>query len=155
MLSISIFLQNQSCLCTELVSNNNINILTYTIFIHDNSSIQIHILNIFYYISGRCARAGRTGTAFSIITTDEFAYVLDLHLFLGKSLSLVKKNNDNGGKECRIGSVPLNLLEEEHCQLLNWHKDQVDLVNTFYRLDITCLCYQILLLCFYCFFLYF
>lgn len=77
---------------------------------------------------GRCARAGRTGTAFSIISADEFAYVLDLHLFLGRSLNLVKKQDGNNEKDCKIGNVPSSLLEEEHCQLLCWHNDQIDLV---------------------------
>ena len=41
-------------------------------------------------VSGRVARAGRTGTAHSLIGPDEVSYVLDLHLFLGRPLKLVE-----------------------------------------------------------------
>ncbi|XP_077249788.1 putative DEAD-box ATP-dependent RNA helicase 29 [Tasmannia lanceolata] len=39
---------------------------------------------IFVHRVGRAARAGRTGTAFSFITSEDMAYLLDLHLFLSK-----------------------------------------------------------------------
>eukprot|EP00249_Psilotum_nudum_P019645 c27355_g1_i1 orf=293-2674(-) len=41
---------------------------------------------LFIHRVGRAARAGRTGTAFSFITSDEMAYFLDLHLFLAKPI---------------------------------------------------------------------
>ena len=34
------------------------------------------------------ARAGRSGTAYSLVSSDEVAYMLDLHLFLGQGLRL-------------------------------------------------------------------
>ena len=40
---------------------------------------------------GRVARAGRSGTAYSLISSDEVPYMLDLHLCLGKSVSLSGK----------------------------------------------------------------
>lgn len=39
---------------------------------------------IFVHRVGRAARAGRTGTAYSFLTTEDMAYLLDLHLFLSK-----------------------------------------------------------------------
>lgn len=33
---------------------------------------------------GRAARAGRPGSALSLLTRDELPYLLDLHLFLGR-----------------------------------------------------------------------
>lgn len=39
-------------------------------------------------VSGRVARAGRSGSAYSLVSSDEVAYMLDLHLFLGQSLRL-------------------------------------------------------------------
>ncbi|CAI8617479.1 unnamed protein product [Vicia faba] len=39
---------------------------------------------IFVHRVGRVARAGRTGTAYSFLTTEDMAYLLDLHLFLSK-----------------------------------------------------------------------
>lgn len=41
---------------------------------------------IFVHRVGRVARAGRTGTAFSFVTTEDMPYLLDLHLFLSKPI---------------------------------------------------------------------
>ncbi|KAJ3677498.1 hypothetical protein LUZ60_003222 [Juncus effusus] len=41
---------------------------------------------IFIHRVGRVARAGRTGTAYSFVTSDDFPYLLDLHLFLSKPI---------------------------------------------------------------------
>ncbi|GLT45837.1 hypothetical protein SLA2020_196400 [Shorea laevis] len=41
---------------------------------------------IFVHRVGRAARAGRTGTAFSFVTSEDMAYLLDLHLFLSKPI---------------------------------------------------------------------
>lgn len=41
---------------------------------------------IFVHRVGRAARAGRTGTAYSFVTTEDFPYLLDLHLFLSKPI---------------------------------------------------------------------
>ncbi|KAE8076573.1 hypothetical protein FH972_015213 [Carpinus fangiana] len=41
---------------------------------------------IFIHRVGRAARAGRIGTAFSFVTSEDMAYLLDLHLFLSKPI---------------------------------------------------------------------
>ncbi|KAG5053580.1 hypothetical protein JHK85_006090 [Glycine max] len=41
---------------------------------------------IFVHRVGRAARAGRTGTAYSFVTPEDMAYLLDLHLFLSKPI---------------------------------------------------------------------
>ncbi|KAL8141379.1 hypothetical protein V2J09_007400 [Rumex salicifolius] len=41
---------------------------------------------LFVHRVGRAARAGRTGTAYSFVTSDDLPYVLDLHLFLSKPI---------------------------------------------------------------------
>ncbi|XP_054734095.1 ATP-dependent RNA helicase DDX54 [Anastrepha obliqua] len=61
---------------------------------------------LFVHRVGRCARAGRTGTAYSIFSTDDAAHVLDLHLFLNRSFNI----NDNKV----VGVTPQDLLEEDH-----------------------------------------
>ncbi|XP_046868182.1 ATP-dependent RNA helicase DDX54 isoform X1 [Drosophila willistoni] len=61
---------------------------------------------LFVHRVGRCARAGRSGTAFSIFSTDDTAHLLDLHLFLNRPFNI----DDN----IAIGTVPQDLLEEEH-----------------------------------------
>lgn len=39
---------------------------------------------LFIHRVGRAARAGRTGTAYSFVTSEDMPYLLDLHLFLSK-----------------------------------------------------------------------
>jgi len=41
---------------------------------------------LFVHRVGRAARAGRSGTAYSLVTQDELSFVVDLHLFLGRPL---------------------------------------------------------------------
>ncbi|XWS23637.1 hypothetical protein CRYUN_Cryun28dG0032000 [Craigia yunnanensis] len=41
---------------------------------------------IFVHRVGRAARAGRTGTSFSFVTSEDMPYLLDLHLFLSKPI---------------------------------------------------------------------
>lgn len=41
---------------------------------------------LFVHRVGRAARAGRTGTAFSLVTSEDMPHVLDLHLFLSKPI---------------------------------------------------------------------
>ncbi|KAK4745076.1 hypothetical protein SAY87_011388 [Trapa incisa] len=41
---------------------------------------------IFVHRVGRAARAGRSGTAYSFVTSEDMPYVLDLHLFLSKPI---------------------------------------------------------------------
>ncbi|XP_064482457.1 ATP-dependent RNA helicase DDX54-like [Ornithodoros turicata] len=54
---------------------------------------------LFVHRVGRVARAGRKGTAYSLVGPDEAPYLLDLHLFLGQ---------DNDG-----GCVPQSVIDEE------------------------------------------
>ncbi|XP_018784942.1 PREDICTED: ATP-dependent RNA helicase DDX54 [Bactrocera latifrons] len=61
---------------------------------------------LFVHRVGRCARAGRTGTAYSIFSTDDAAHVLDLHLFLNRPFNI---NDDK-----TVGIAPQELMEEEH-----------------------------------------
>lgn len=65
---------------------------------------------------GRCARAGRHGTAFSLVSTDDEAHLLDLYLFLNRTFD-IKKTTE-------IGTVPPDVLEDEHEIVLKWLADQ-------------------------------
>jgi len=47
---------------------------------------------------GRVARAGRSGTAYSLVAPDEMPYVFDLHLFLGRPLVLAGAQEMPAGK---------------------------------------------------------
>ncbi|CAH1278786.1 unnamed protein product [Diabrotica balteata] len=81
---------------------------------------------LFVHRVGRCARAGRSGTAYSLVSPDEFAYLLDLHLFLGRPLSLTNASNKNG----TVGRIPQTLIEEQHSHILSMHNNNVELIST-------------------------
>lgn len=65
---------------------------------------------------GRCARAGRRGTAFSLVSTDDEAHLLDLHLFLNRPF--------DASNTREIGKVPPDVLEDEHAMVMSWLKNQ-------------------------------
>ena len=51
----------------------------------------------FSFHAGRVARAGRSGTAYSLIGPDELSYVMDLHLFLGRPMKYVAPGKHKQG----------------------------------------------------------
>ncbi|CAG2067397.1 unnamed protein product, partial [Timema podura] len=89
---------------------------------------------LFVHRVGRCARAGRSGVAYSLLSGDEYAYLLDLHLFLGRPLNLytdIQASDKQGDfPDGAIGQIPRALLEEEHCELLSWHDEHTELICT-------------------------
>lgn len=84
---------------------------------------------LFVHRVGRCARAGRTGTAYNIVIPDEYPYLLDLHLFLGRSLNIVSSSGIMDDKEYAIGKMPQSMVEEELAEIINWHDLSTDLKN--------------------------
>lgn len=86
-------------------------------------------MKFIFCIIGRCARAGRTGTAYNIICPDEYAYLLDLHLFLGRPLHIVPTTRGEDVPEGAIGKMPQSMIEEELAELINWHDTTTDLVS--------------------------
>lgn len=83
---------------------------------------------LFLHRVGRVARAGRGGTAFSLVCTDEVPYLYDLHLFLGRpvQLALPEHTPDADGV---FGRVPQSILDDEESQLLTAHENSLDLQN--------------------------
>merc|ERR1719295_581479 len=57
---------------------------------------------LFVHRVGRVARAGRTGTAYSLVATDEMAYYIDLQLFLGGEPG-VWREGDEGDWHRKLG----------------------------------------------------
>jgi len=45
-------------------------------------------------VIGRVARAGRSGTAYSMLSPDEMPFLIDLHLFLGRPLKFSTAQNN-------------------------------------------------------------
>ena len=93
---------------------------------------------LFVHRVGRVARAGRRGQAYSFVAGDEIAYLVDLQLFLGSSLTTAaslpneKKKGVNSIDELDntvLGTVPQDIYDLYEDQLKNWHEDSLDLFN--------------------------
>ncbi|XP_076277524.1 ATP-dependent RNA helicase DDX54 [Lasioglossum baleicum] len=84
---------------------------------------------LFVHRVGRCARAGRTGTAYNIVSQDEYAYLVDLHLFLGRPLNIIPTSGSIENAEGAVGKMPQDMIEEELSELINWHNSSTDLQN--------------------------
>ncbi|KAL1123037.1 hypothetical protein AAG570_002125 [Ranatra chinensis] len=83
---------------------------------------------LFVHRVGRCARAGRTGSAYCLVSPDEVCYMLDLHLFLGRPLTLVPPGGPTKDMEVSaFGKIPQNLVESELSQIINWQTETSDL----------------------------
>ncbi|KAM9621653.1 ATP-dependent RNA helicase DDX54 [Trichechus inunguis] len=75
---------------------------------------------LFLHRVGRVARAGRSGTAYSLVAPDEVPYLLDLHLFLGRALTLARPHeepSDAAGVDGVLGRVPQSVVDDEDCGL--------------------------------------
>lgn len=59
------------------------------------------------------------------MTPEEYAYLVDLHLFLGKSVTLASLSNPNGD----IGRIPQSGLEEQHTAIISLHDTHTDLIS--------------------------
>ncbi|KAM5192724.1 ATP-dependent RNA helicase DDX54 [Mantella aurantiaca] len=86
---------------------------------------------LFLHRVGRVARAGRSGTAYSLIAPDEMPYVYDLHLFLGRPLKLAgdlqaDSDQDTDGV---LGRVPQSLIDDEDALLITDHERSSELQN--------------------------
>ncbi|XP_076868105.1 ATP-dependent RNA helicase DDX54 [Brachyhypopomus gauderio] len=82
---------------------------------------------LFLHRVGRVARAGRSGTAFSLVCPDEVPYVYDLHLFLGRPVKFA--NLDHPQDDGVFGRVPQSILDDEEAHLLIAHENSLDLQN--------------------------
>ncbi|NXY25852.1 DDX54 helicase, partial [Atrichornis clamosus] len=90
---------------------------------------------LFLHRVGRVARAGRSGTAYSLVAPDEMPYVFDLHLFLGHPLILAGAQEmpaGEGGCMAKLehgvlGRVPQSLVDDEECLLLTDHEGSLEL----------------------------
>ncbi|KAF1608427.1 ATP-dependent RNA helicase DDX54, partial [Eudyptes chrysolophus] len=95
---------------------------------------------LFLHRVGRVARAGRSGTAYSLVAPDEMPYVFDLHLFLGRPLVLAGAQEMPAGEADLVagtgvaayaggvlGRVPQTLVDDEECLLLTDHEGSLEL----------------------------
>ncbi|XP_005371928.1 ATP-dependent RNA helicase DDX54 [Microtus ochrogaster] len=71
---------------------------------------------LFLHRVGRVARAGRSGTAYSLVAPDEVPYLLDLYLFLGRSVTLAQPYQESSGAvggDGVLGRVPQSVVDDE------------------------------------------
>ncbi|ELU05832.1 hypothetical protein CAPTEDRAFT_148777 [Capitella teleta] len=79
---------------------------------------------LFVHRVGRVARAGRSGTAYSLVAQDELAHVLDLQLFLGRPLTWVLSDKPIADESASlIGCAPQSIIDEEEADLRKWHEN--------------------------------
>ncbi|XP_036625149.1 ATP-dependent RNA helicase DDX54 [Trichosurus vulpecula] len=78
---------------------------------------------LFLHRVGRVARAGRSGTAYSLVAPDEVPYIFDLHLFLGRPLTLAVPNEkpSDASLDGVLGRVPRSVVDDEECRLITDH----------------------------------
>lgn len=82
---------------------------------------------LFVHRVGRVARAGRSGMAYSLVSLDEMPYLLDLCVFLGRSLKVVpidKKVTDDDGF---YGLVPQDVIDDMSEKTRIWHTEMAEL----------------------------
>jgi len=88
---------------------------------------------LFIHRVGRAARAGRVGTAYSLVSPEELPYMIDLHLFLGKKLSTTDSH-------AAYGRMPQQILDYQSDNVARIIQESVDLtamkrvVNNAYKL---------------------
>ncbi|XP_053324770.1 ATP-dependent RNA helicase DDX54 [Spea bombifrons] len=82
---------------------------------------------LFLHRVGRVARAGRSGTAYSLVAIDETPYVYDLHLFLGRPLKLAGAQGPNTDTDGVYGRVPQSVIDDEDALLITDHERSLEL----------------------------
>jgi len=58
----------------------------------------VFYFSFLFVYPGRVARAGRSGTAYSLVSQDEVPHLIDLHVFLGRMLKVVPIDKEQKGK---------------------------------------------------------
>ncbi|KAM4809827.1 ATP-dependent RNA helicase DDX54 [Rhinophrynus dorsalis] len=86
---------------------------------------------LFLHRVGRVARAGRSGTAYSLVAPDETPYVYDLHLFLGRPLKLAaaQGTDTDADTDGVLGRVPQSVIDDEDSLLITDRERSLELQN--------------------------
>lgn len=84
---------------------------------------------LFLHRVGRVARAGRNGTAYSLVAPDETPYIFDLHLFLGRPLVLASPYKTLHDTDGVFGRIPQSIIDDEESLLQTDHERSLELQN--------------------------
>ncbi|CAO3692294.1 unnamed protein product [Rhizopus stolonifer] len=87
---------------------------------------------VFVHRVGRAARAGRRGWAYSLVTSEELPYLVDLELFLTRPLVLGgEKEEYDYTSELVIGTLPTDVLIDDQTWVTNHVERDAALDGTF------------------------
>jgi ATP-dependent RNA helicase DDX54/DBP10 len=87
---------------------------------------------LFLHRVGRVARAGRMGTAYSLISTDEISYLFDVQEFIGKTIRYANENDNNSNDyHLLFGNVPQTIIDEELETIKKLTDINIDLINLY------------------------
>ncbi|XP_014662092.1 PREDICTED: ATP-dependent RNA helicase DDX54-like [Priapulus caudatus] len=75
---------------------------------------------LFVHRVGRVARAGRSGTAYSLVAVDEVSYVLDLHLYLGRPMNYASSKTTQS-HDAVYGTIPQSIIDEHNDHIRTLH----------------------------------
>ncbi|CAH1773023.1 unnamed protein product [Owenia fusiformis] len=84
---------------------------------------------LFVHRVGRVARAGQSGIAYSLVSIDELAYVIDLHLFLGRPMKVTTPAKPLKDEDGVYGMMPQVTLDEHQEKITQITSTSVDLKN--------------------------
>ncbi|XP_078664653.1 ATP-dependent RNA helicase DDX54-like [Branchiostoma floridae x Branchiostoma belcheri] len=84
---------------------------------------------LFVHRVGRVARAGRSGTAYSLVAPDETPFMLDLHLFLGRAVKVAGKDKTTEDWDGLYGKVPQSILDDEDANIRVYMETCLELVS--------------------------
>ena len=87
---------------------------------------------LFLHRVGRVARAGRMGTAYSLISTDEISYLFDVQEFIGRTIKYATTiDQDDKDYHLIFGNVPQAIIDEELETIRKLTETNIDLINLF------------------------
>ncbi|EGD80824.1 hypothetical protein PTSG_11725 [Salpingoeca rosetta] len=89
---------------------------------------------LFVHRVGRVARAGRSGTAYSLVAVDEVAHLIDLHTFLGRPFAAAISTTP-ADQDGVFGRFPQALIDEYRELVHTTHRTHSDLDSLFHVVE--------------------
>lgn len=109
---------------TDLAARGiDIPLLSYVINYNFASSPKLFVHRV-----GRVARAGKSGTAISLVGPEERAFLVELHQFLGRDLKFARLDS-LPQEEGLIGSAPQSVIDEETDSVLTWERSDFEVAS--------------------------